>query len=245
MASKRIDQKQFLSDLARDLEVYKDPQYRINAQQFFKEELKVKTAIRGALVNKLIATYWRRIRDWSKRDIFELCEKLLVSDLEARRGIAFDFAFRCRDDFVASDFARLERWVKQHVDNWGACDHICTRPLGHLVYLYPELVKRTTKWATSKNLWFRRSSAVCLIYGIRRERPLPPLFKVADILLEDSEDMVQKGYGWMLKVAADYHRDKVFDYVMHHKRRMPRTALRYAIEKMPKDLKKKAMLKDW
>ena len=55
--------------------------------------------------------------------------------------------------------------------------------------------------------------------------------------------MVQKGYGWMLKVASQIHQKQVFTYVMKHKSQMPRTALRYAIEKMPKDLKAKAMEK--
>jgi 3-methyladenine DNA glycosylase AlkD len=55
--------------------------------------------------------------------------------------------------------------------------------------------------------------------------------------------MVQKGYGWMLKVASQAHEKKVFDYVMKNKKVMPRTALRYAIEKMPKSLKDKAMAK--
>ena len=55
--------------------------------------------------------------------------------------------------------------------------------------------------------------------------------------------MVQKGYGWMLKVASQAHLQEVFDYVMKHKAVMPRTALRYAIEKMPPELKSEAMKK--
>jgi 3-methyladenine DNA glycosylase AlkD len=55
--------------------------------------------------------------------------------------------------------------------------------------------------------------------------------------------MVQKGYGWMLKVASGIHQKEVFEYVMKNKDRMPRTTLRYAIEKMPKNLKAEAMKK--
>jgi 3-methyladenine DNA glycosylase AlkD len=61
--------------------------------------------------------------------------------------------------------------------------------------------------------------------------------------MQDPEDLVQKGYGWMLKVTADTRRKEVFDFVMKHKAVMPRTALRYAIEKMPNNLKIKAMEK--
>ena len=64
---------------------------------------------------------------------------------------------------------------------------------------------------------------------------------IADILLEDKDDLVQKGYGWLLKEASRTHQDQVFEYVMRNKAVMPRTALRYAIEKMPEELRRKAM----
>ena len=70
------------------------------------------------------------------------------------------------------------------------------------------------------------------------------IFEIADILLQDTDDMVQKGYGWMLKAASHSHQKDVFHYVMKNKKIMPRTALRYAIEKMPLDLKRRAMAKD-
>ena len=54
---------------------------------------------------------------------------------------------------------------------------------------------------------------------------------------------MQKGYGWMLKAASQSHQKEVFDYVMKNKKDMPRTALRYAIEKIPSDLRQSAMEK--
>jgi 3-methyladenine DNA glycosylase AlkD len=53
--------------------------------------------------------------------------------------------------------------------------------------------------------------------------------------------MVQKGYGWMLKELSEQDQKRVFDYVMSKRATMPRTALRYAIEKMPADMRSKAM----
>ena len=66
---------------------------------------------------------------------------------------------------------------------------------------------------------------------------------IAKALLMDNDLMVQKGYGWMLKEASKCHQKQVFDLVMSNKDKMPRTALRYAIELMPKQLKTKAMKK--
>jgi 3-methyladenine DNA glycosylase AlkD len=82
---------------------------------------------------------------------------------------------------------------------------------------------------------------VTLILPARRGDFLPEVFTIADILRLDKDDMVQKGYGWLLKEASRTHQDEVFEYVMKNKARMPRTALRYAIEKMPAELRRKAM----
>jgi 3-methyladenine DNA glycosylase AlkD len=108
--------------------------------------------------------------------------------------------------------------------------------------MYPEYLSGLKRWALSKNRWMRRAAAVSLIVPAKQGKFLKDVFEIADILLLDREDMVQKGYGWMLKVAANKHEKEVFDYVMKKKSVMPRTALRYAIEKMPKDLKAKAMV---
>lgn len=96
-------------------------------------------------------------------------------------------------------------------------------------------------WGRSQNRWKRRASAVSLIIPARKGKFLKEIFALADILLLDGDDLVQKGYGWMLKAASEAHQKEVFDYVISNKTTMPRTALRYAIEKMPKELKDEAM----
>jgi 3-methyladenine DNA glycosylase AlkD len=107
--------------------------------------------------------------------------------------------------------------------------------------MYPEFIERLAVWARSRNRWLRRASAVTLILPARKGDFLKQVFLIADILLEDRDDMVQKGYGWMLKEASKKHQAEVFDYVMKWKAKMPRTALRYAIEKMPVEMRRKAM----
>jgi 3-methyladenine DNA glycosylase AlkD len=98
--------------------------------------------------------------------------------------------------------------------------------------MYPESISILKKWAVSKNRWMRRASAVTLIIPARHGLFLSDIFEIADILLNDSDDLVQKGYGWMLKAASQAHVNEVFRFVIERKSFMPRTALRYAIEKM-------------
>jgi 3-methyladenine DNA glycosylase AlkD len=107
--------------------------------------------------------------------------------------------------------------------------------------MYPDLVNGLKKWAGSENRWVKRAAAVSLIVPAKRGRFLNDVFEIADILLRDKDDMVQKGYGWMLKVASQAHQEEVFMYVMQNKAAMPRTALRYAIEKMTPEMRRMAM----
>ena len=98
-------------------------------------------------------------------------------------------------------------------------------------------------WARNKNRWLRRASAVSLIVPAKKGGFLKDAFEICDVLLIDGDDMVQKGYGWLLKEESRRHQREIFDYVVKNKAVMPRTALRYAIELMPKELKVLAMEK--
>ena len=89
----------------------------------------------------------------------------------------------------------------------------------------------------------RRAAAVSLIVPARHGLFLNDVLAIADILLLDKDDLVQKGYGWMLKAASESHQQGVHAYVMRNKGTMPRTALRYAIEKMPPATRLQAMEK--
>ena len=107
--------------------------------------------------------------------------------------------------------------------------------------MFPEYIKKLKIWSKSKNRWVRRASAVSLIVPARKGLFFKDIIEICDILLLDQEDMVQKGYGWLLKVSADKNQASVLDYVLKNKSVMPRTSLRYAVEKMPKELRTKAM----
>ena len=107
----------------------------------------------------------------------------------------------------------------------------------------PEVVAEVKSWAKSQNRWLKRASAVSFIVPAKRGLFLSEAFEVADVLLLDGDDLVQKGYGWLLKEESRMHQKAVFDYVVRNRRVMPRTALRYAVELMPKELRVEAMKK--
>jgi len=227
-------------DIKKELKANIDLDYKIGATNFFKEKIHV-YGVRTPIIRKISAKYFQKVKELDKKEIFELCEELLKSGYGEYRIIAFDWVDRVKKDYHVSDFNTFERWLKKYVSNWAACDIFCTRAFGELISKYPELLSKVKKWTKSSNRWERRASAVILINPIKKRKYLKNIFKTADILLQDPDDLVQKGYGWMLKEASNLYQKQVFDYVMSQKHRMPRTALRYAIEKMPRELKQKAM----
>lgn len=195
------------------------------------------------LVRKLSSQFFKEIRKEPKEKILLLCEDLLGSGYTEERTIAFDWAFRVRRQYEESDFYLFKSWLEEFVHTWGACDDLCTHALGAFIHQFPEFTQVLKKWTQSPNRWMRRASAVALIYSIRRKEFSENVFETADLLLTDEDVMVQKGYGWMLKEASNHYSEAVFSYVMRHKDGMPRTALRYAIEKLSPRQRKEAMQK--
>ena len=200
--------------------------------------------MRAPIVRKIAAGNFAAIKLLPKHRVFTLCEKLLQSNYNEEAMIAFDWAKRLTKQYQKKDYKIFEQWLKKYVTNWAMCDIFCTNAFGHLIIKYPEYLKIIKQWTKSKNRWVRRASAVIMIPLIKQNKKyLKDVFQIADILLLDKDDLVQKGYGWMLKEAANHYQKDIFNFVMLRKHKMPRTALRYAIEKMPVSLKKKAMAK--
>jgi 3-methyladenine DNA glycosylase AlkD len=229
-----------INNVRQDLKRNSDEKTKKSSLTFFKDEIKL-YGVKSPLVGKIAKTHFKTIRGGAKSDIFDLCEELWQSGFIEESFVACNWAYSVRQDFKPEDFNVFEKWINKHVDNWASCDTFCNHTVGAFIEKYPDFLSGLKKWSLSKNRWMRRASAVSLIVPAKQGKFLKDIFEIADTLLLDREDMVQKGYGWMLKVAANKHEQEVFDYVMKKKSVMPRTALRYAIEKMPHNLKDKAM----
>lgn len=223
-----------------ELEQSVDEKTRDSAQRFFKEEVKFH-GVKSAAVKKIAQKYQKSIKGLKKQEIFALCETLLQSGYGEESFIASEWAYSLRKDYQPEDFQVFERWLRKYVDNWAKCDTLCNHTIGAFVEKYPGFVENLKGWARSENRWLKRASAVTLILPARKGDFLDDVLEISDILLKDKDDLVQKGYGWMLKEASRKHRGEIFEYIMRRKAEMPRTALRYAIEKMPEDLRRKAM----
>jgi 3-methyladenine DNA glycosylase AlkD len=229
--------------IQKELEKLSDPEKTKEQQRWFKERVKTR-GIETPKLRKISVKYFQEIKNLEKDKIFHLCEALLKTGYLNDKTIAFDWAFRIKKTYQPKDFKVFESWLKKYVDNWASCDDLCTHNLGYLLNSFPQLTNHLNQWAKSKNRWLRRAASVSLIYPMRKQgKYLDKVFEIADIVLLDKDDLVQKGYGWMLKTASEFYPNQVLNYLMKNKDKMPRTALRYALEKYPQEMRKKAMSK--
>ncbi len=231
-----------VSVIRADLRSSVDEKTRNSIQRFFKEEVKC-YGVKTPDVEKIAKKYFEKIRGKSKEEVFSLCEELLRSDFHEEAIIAFEWAYSLRKDYDENDFSVFERWIEKYVNNWAKCDTLCNHAVGSLVERFPQCIARLKTWTKSDNKWLRRASAVSLIVPAKKGMFVNDIFEISSSLLKDKDDLVQKGYGWLLKEASRLHQNEVFEYVTKNKGDMPRTALRYAIEKFPRDLRDAAMKK--
>ena len=231
-----------LTSLRSELSTIADEKTRKQGEKFFKEEVSM-YGIKSAQVTAISKKYYQKIKNLEKNEIFTLCEELWKSGIMEECMIACQWSEKQSKYFVEEDIELFERWISKYVSNWATCDTLCNHTVGSIVTMYPKLTLYMKQWSKSPNRWMRRASAVTFIIPARKGLFLDDIFEIAQTLLIDTDDLVQKGYGWMLKAASQAYQQEVFEFIMKNKKEMPRTALRYAIEKMPEDLRKKAMAK--
>ena len=232
-----------IAKIREEFEAGRDEKNKDASQRFFKEDV-VCYGIKTGEVRKIAARHWDDVKLLGKEEIFALCEELFRSDYMEEAFVVSCWLPNLREQIVPSDLAVFKVWIDKYINNWAKCDSFCNHTVGGLIENNPESLNELKSWANSNNRWLRRAAAVSLIIPAKKGKFLQEIFEISDILLSEEEDIVQKGYGWLLKEASRKHQKAVFNYVMKNRKRMARTALRYSIELMPKELKNEAMSKD-
>jgi 3-methyladenine DNA glycosylase AlkD len=118
------------------------------------------------------------------------------------------------------------RWV----NNWDLVDASAPHLLGHYLGDRPQDI--LTRLAASGNLWERRMAIIATFHFIK-QRDFDATLKISRVLLGDPEDLIHKAVSWMLREVQKRETAVVEAFLQTHYRQMPRTMLRYAIERLP------------
>jgi 3-methyladenine DNA glycosylase AlkD len=164
-------------------------------------------------------------------------ERLLESPIhEARVGAVsiMDFQARNKKTSEARRKELYDLYIRRHdrINNWDLVDRSAPYVVGG--YLADKPRDILYNLACSENLWERRTAIVATYYFIRHG-DLDDTFNIAEILVNDEEDLVQKAVGGWLREAGKKDKPRLSAFLDKHAARMPRTALRYAIEHFDKD----------
>jgi 3-methyladenine DNA glycosylase AlkD len=126
------------------------------------------------------------------------------------------------------------------INNWDLVD--VTAPIiGAYLIDAKDPFRLLFKLAKSKSLWQRRASIV-FTFAFIRAGVIEPTFEMAEKLLDDEHDLIHKAVGWTLREAGKLNGIALRDFLLEHSHEMPRTMLRYSIEKFPEKERKKWLL---
>lgn len=124
----------------------------------------------------------------------------------------------------------------QYIDNWDLVD--CSAPQVVGGHLLDEPRDPLYQLIASSNLWERRIALVAT-YQLIRSGQTDDTFALAELVLEDREDLIHKASGWMLREAGKHTApDQLLAFLDKHATRMPRTMLRYSLERLPVETRK-------
>lgn len=180
-----------LANLRKQLHTLIDPQAQKTYANFFKEPIRF-YGIKTPVVQKFAKKIRQEIKDQDKKTIRGYCESLLQSDYCEEAFIVCEWTYAMRKQYEEKDFAIFYQWIEKYINNRAKCDTFCNHTIGDFVEQFPSYLTQLKQRTKSKNRRVRRAAAVSLIVPARRGKFLPDIFEIADSLLTDEDDMVQK-----------------------------------------------------
>ena len=213
-------------------------------KRFFKQAEEIHLlGIRAPEIRKLSRDYYSQIKPhWTQDQAVELCALMLPDKyLEAKA-----FCLLILERFVHSldkkHFLSIKKWINSHCcSNWATIDTLCSSILGPLIKNYPELVDEVVTWADSENMWLRRASIVSFVKLARKGKYIDVVHEIAKKLFPDQEDLIQKANGWILRESGKTDMDRLERFLLKHGENIPRTTVRYAIERFPEKKRKEIL----
>jgi 3-methyladenine DNA glycosylase AlkD len=219
---------EIISKILRDLA---DPQIAEHSQRFFKMgegEYGAGDKFLGIRVPVIRSTA-KQFRDTSLSEI----DKLLLSPFNEERLCALLMLvnkFARSDEIVKGSIYQLYLDRTEYINNWNLVDSSAYQIVG--AYLEHKDSQPIYDLAISTNLWERRIAIISTFHGIRQDR-FDDALGISTLLQTDREDLIHKAVGWMLREIGKKNLSIEKDFLNKHYQNMPRTMLRYAIEKFP------------
>jgi 3-methyladenine DNA glycosylase AlkD len=226
----------FVTLILRELAKYKDKSFVtwngkiLNICKGGYGEGDVLWGIRVPQIRNVIRKYWVDI-DLKEVNVL-LCNK--VHEIRFAALIILIAKYKTNDNLKDS-IAKIYLRNSQYVNNWDLVDLSAPKITGH--YWYNNSLTDFWKYAKSNSIWEERIAIVSTLYFIKQSR-FRETIMLAEMLMTHKHDLIHKALGWMLREIGKRDISKLILFLDKHYYFMPRTMLRYSIEKLPLEQKK-------
>jgi len=226
------------ADLIKQLDAIKTKADLEKVQRFYRDTGNNKSKFIGVRMASLFAVA-KKMEAMTLKEV----EKLMNSPFyEARMGAVCILDFKARNKKITDEErkALFDLYIRKHdkINNWDMIDRAAPHVVGGYLITRPR--KILYELAKSKNLWERRTAIVSTWFFIRQGET-DDTFKIAELLIKDKEEMVQTAVGSWLREAGKRDKKRLLALLDEYAAAMPRIALRFATEKLPKELREHYM----
>lgn len=240
MPRRKSSPKDVAAQIRRALKDGCSAEHAAGVQWFFKDEIKSHGWYTAALRRAARSCRGEILREHDLDFLVKVADELFSGSVLEEK-VAAVFLLETMDaQFGDHEFVLFESWLDR-ISSWADHDALVHYLISPMVVTKPSRVKDAFRWTKSPKRWHRRAACVALIRGARAKKLFPKIVKLSDLLLEDQDDMVQKGLGWLLRETAKFDAKRTVPYLMKIRGRAPRLVLRTACETLPETVRRRVL----
>lgn len=209
-----------------------DARRAAGARKYFKETVEF-YGVASPDVRSIAADLYASVKgDWTVAEAIDFCDLMFREpELEAK-ALGALVLVRFGKVLPRSLFGRIKGWLAADLlNNWASVDIFCPEVVGRLLVLYPDLAGRIRSWAGHRNRWVRRASIVSFLKLAKDPAWHDAIYGIARSHFDSDDDLIQKACGWLLREVGKRDMARLERFLREHGPGVPRTTLRYAIER--------------
>ena len=228
----RSTPSEIAAQICRALKDGGSSEHATGVQWFFKDKIKSHGWYTADLRRACVGFRRELQKDRGLDFQVEVADRLFTGSVLEEKVAAVFLLEKLRSEFGDHEFTLFESWLDR-ISSWADHDGLVHYLISPMVASKPARTKIVFRWAKSPDRWHRRAACVALIRGARAKMFFPEIKRLSNSLLNDKDDMVQKGLGWLLRETAKFDPENAVPYLMKIRDRAPRLVLRTACETLP------------
>jgi 3-methyladenine DNA glycosylase AlkD len=212
-------------------------------QRFFKDEVQSR-GWRTAELRKVAVRFRRQIaKERGKDFVLAVADKLFDGRILEEKLFAVFLLEGQTGNFGEREFRLFESWLDR-IGSWADHDGLVHYLIAPMIAADPNRSRNVFRWAKSTDRWRRRAACVSLIRAARSRTMFAEIKRLSNFLMDEEDDMVQKGLGWLLRESAKADARTTVPYLMSIRAKAPRLVLRTACETLSADTRNKILVRD-